>query len=63
MLFQHKTVEELTEDDLRSLIGQKENEYLEFKTTYPLFVSDAKEVDKQSLEVLKDMCPFGLLSN
>lgn len=56
MLFEHKTVEKLTEDDLRSLIGQRENEYLEFKTTYPLlFVSDSKKVEKESLEVLKDI--------
>jgi len=55
VLFDHKPVEQLTDDDLRSLIGVRENEHIEFKLIYNLFGNDAQSTSAEKYELLKDI--------
>lgn len=56
MLFDHKPVEQITEDEFRTIIGAKEDEHTEFKGDYnKLFHSDDKVVKQEQYELLKDI--------
>ncbi len=55
MIFDHRPIEQITEDDLRRLIGQKEGEHVEFKVSYNLVGSDKNAINVEKYEVLKDV--------
>jgi len=55
LIFNHRPVEQLAESDLLGLIGLRENEHIEFKVTYNLFGADAKTVEEEKYELLKDI--------
>lgn len=56
MLFDHKPVEQISENELRTIIGVKEDEHTEFKGDYnKLFHSDDKVVKQEQYELLKDI--------
>ncbi|HEY9777602.1 MAG TPA: ATP-binding protein [Planktothrix sp.] len=55
MLFDHRPIEQLTDEELRSLIGRRENEHIEFKVIYNLSGADSPALNEEKYELLKDV--------